>query len=141
MWTASVAEHAGAAKAWATAPSVASPRADVRREYSPRSSEETEDGQDQGRGGARAAPSATSLHLRGCGLAVSLSRGRTGVTAVCGTHQGSLSRPSACPYWLGAVGSSALAKRKEEKEERTKKPEELEQDDEYGMVMVEATGC
>ena len=41
-----------------------------------------------------------SLHLRGCGRAVSLSPGRRGATAPRGAPQGRPSRPSACLYWL-----------------------------------------
>ena len=75
------------------------------------------------------------------------SRGRRGVTAACGTPQGMLSRPSACPHrleqWLFSLScltAQALeAKRKEE--ERKKKREELLHDDEYVMLLSEALGC
>ena len=104
--------------------------------------------------GRRWSPSSTkrhgdrSLDLQGCGWAVSLSPGRRGVTAVCGTPQGKLSQPLACPYWMERrerqwtpppspllTAQAPEAKRKDEEEERTKKLEDLGQD---VMLMAEA---
>ena len=146
MWTASMAEHAGP------------PRGGVRDGSTsgfatsgcpspwswPRVTTTQPQGDRRWRGpGRRWSPSSTKCHgdrsldLQGCGRAVSLSPGRGGVTAVCGTPQEASGEAVESSLLSFLTAQAPEAKRKDEEEERTKKLEDLGQ---YVMLMAEAHG-